>query len=145
MFFFWIRINKKCIVLHPTLLYDVINHNFWATSAIPLWERASRSHWCTSEPLSVSNLLIYITSLYILKDSDEVIPYYIHISNGMTVWCPLSLSTVSSACLLVLLWSTEGWRQMTNKKKDECGVLFSALHFAISLFFSENVFVNSRN
>lgn len=34
---------------------------------------------------------------------------------------------------------------MTNKKKDECDVLFIALHFAFSLFFSENVFVNSRS
>ncbi len=32
-----------------------------------------------------------------------------------------------------------------TKKKDECDVLFSALHFAFSLFFSENVFVNSRS
>ncbi len=131
MFFFWIRINKKCIALLPMLLYDVIKHNFWATSAIPLWERASRSHWCTSEPLSVSNLLIYITSLYILKDSDEVIPYYIHISNGMTVWCPLSLSTVSSACLLVLLWSTEGWRQMTNKKERRMWCTVHCIAFCI--------------
>lgn len=38
-----------------------------------------------------------------------------------------------------------GEDQWQPKKKDECDVLFTALHFAFSLFFHENIFVNSRS
>ncbi len=117
------------IVVLPTLLYDVIKHNFL-------------SNICNSTVRDLTDALLSLILCQIcsfisrLSKFSRILMKLFHITSIFQMtWlfdsCTLSLSTVSSACLLVLLWSTEGWRPMTTKKERRMWCTVHCIAFSI--------------
>lgn len=114
------------IVVLPTLLYDVIKHNFWATSAIPLWEISLMHFWAS---FCVKSALLYHVSL-----NSQGFWWNYSILHPYFKWhdCLIHALFLSLQYQVPVYWSyfdlRRGEDQWQPKKKDECDVLFTALH-----------------